>query len=627
MLLCSEDMDLLSELPWAIEHGALLWRVALAALVLGGAALGALARRPRRTLRSGKPSTPYREAAPLGAPPEPSVLRGASRGAALGAAAFTLVFVGGGELALRVAQKANIAALQSPGALLQFAAATPHRDRALAALEAALDSDRDPTPTIRRRTIAAQILHGHCGLAAGSLQLAGQHRRAAELLESCPHERASAAYPWLSIGEFGRAVRALENDPEHTRDREDVVYYVLADRPEASRVAREAAAAVRGERGTGTPSPREAHAISLECVADALDTRRGDADARGRLARRADEGGNLACQILFADLLDGPARLAQLARMPAPSRYYSHLRRALRREADPDNEWLDLREVGLHAEMPLNVLPALFGAAGYVALSNRLFIELEDRESLSPGDQASRFYAAASVATFEALAGSDRRAQHAAALALASVEALPETREMWHDPTSRGWGRMLAEDVDLRSGHPERVPGRRECHYVRSARCIAEYVRAHDASVMPTPEELRFSPEEGSSGLWATLARGDGAELIADVNTHPSSTLATFDVLLPLTLRLVGRNRAVVLDHVQWHRDALRTWYFHQSTLEEFAAAARWRARTARALGAQELAAESDADADRLRAAALRRDIAVVRAVLQWPEDYELAPR
>jgi len=282
-------------------------------------------------------------------------------GALCGLGLFGLMFVGGGRLVNRLRYD-------------EVAAATPfHREEVLRRMSDRLHQTRDPDPKRVDQAVAVARLHASPEAveealreAAAWLRQIAHHeprlieqevalahlrgrtteeadtlirhrelRRTAdpEVLGPSPAASLGRARALVELGEWGAASAALEAALHDDGGASAAVVHLLAGRADlAARLLRRRAREPGPAPARGPPPSRV-----LDAVADALDARAGNAEAKESLRKLvAEYPDDRAPRLLLADLFDGAERVALLAHytsLGSPARAAMSLERLLAREA------------------------------------------------------------------------------------------------------------------------------------------------------------------------------------------------------------------------------------------------------------------------------------------------------
>lgn len=451
----------------------------------------------------------------------------------------------------------------------------------------------------------------------------GYVERAAEEAEAAGLDDL-ASLAWYAAARFERASAAWERAGAsgktnyrwfwHQRDehRFGVLVHLLANRLKlAAAGARVLRDLIRGPHPSKDGFRLDGRAERARCLADALDARGGDREARARLARRVPDESKLFCEALRADLLDGKDRgalarpyekekasgsdeakllrwIAELAaegdrasvEMPAgviddPSRAFLHPFRAIE-DALPavDRAIADAPAAGaiaLRSRARAAASAALFAsAAGDHAEAKRLLgVSSDALRALAPGDRPADLDLA-------------RLTQIEMHLALAAGDA------SWIDLARFGLAGPISPLFAARASGDDRAVAVAAKLFNGDVSSLLSIDRdgARLASI------LRDASLQGRFGTWSYTEHCRAVRLLTPT---------------------LDRGQGDLLRYLRWGRRSIPLSCATRCQL------VTWRdlAEGALALGDAALAAELRARSDRFYRALLRRDIAVPLAVLE----------
>jgi hypothetical protein len=457
----------------------------------------------------------------------------------------------------------------------------------------------------------------------------GEPERGARLLEEV-ERRPACAIGWYAAGEFARAAEARSSDFDPNLGpveglRFDAGVELLAGRLEpAAQHARGLARALRDHPADNDRLRRwyAARAETADCLADALDARRGDAEGQRRLRRRR---GPITpgCAVLLLDSLQGRERIQAMHDLPAIWADVHDVPRAwlrlLAAEADP----YGTEETDLPFESAAEVLAIPNGEplarmlpgverhlvevlAKEVDRRGAACQEANRRRPGSPCDSVSPQWtetrAAASAAMFALLAGDRAGAQ---ALVRAAYDAF--------EPFARARLGDLAPppyEVEAVTALPDPQPAAQVVSLVKGEflHGLLDVVADRDAGAIVRALQRRPPPDEDEKQAWAFAAAGDGVGLARWLR-RPISQPGTF-LRLGAPLLRSGRD-----DVIRWVRWGYRPVEAFRPTEEVVHLASLTAA--AEALGPPAAAEPLRERTRRFREAILRRDTAVILAVLE----------
>jgi hypothetical protein len=535
----------------------------------------------------------------------------AVRPIALACLVFVGVFVGGGKILDGISKKeesdiGSLAEVLRGQRATRLLAATPlRRSKALERLSDDMYQYAAPTPEAREALVAIEDLRGGCGQAMEMMFDYRQFRRVLERASDCedPEARWWASIAAYALGEF-------ENASDHAPDLRREEYWVVEQAvvrhqllagqlAEAAETARPLADDLR--RSADRYPYLLSWGITLECMADALSARAGDAAALRRLEQAVARGAASQCSLLLADLRTGAAR-KKLIPAATESRRWNTVALLL---------WL---EDDIVATPPAGLADShdLGEAMGTDLLKTKLSSDVHVGLGLEK-------------AVLALLVGRKELPAHAARLRplLVAKSALEEALLLRHDKARR----LLAGiDAEARAAEID----------LRPLRAAIE-LRAGDlAAARAALNAERSGPEHGYQAIAELVTRLERRHLNEDTSDQDRKTVLSWSVLAALRgdgdartgKRSVDPYRSVpVADLVliaHWLRDeplALHLRFGRWGKLVPSSVDHTMRQLSdlgvvAEAVGDREVAAEMKAALARFQQASSRREIAVPLAVL-----------
>jgi len=514
--------------------------------------------------------------------------------------------------------------LRGQGAAVLMAATPFHRASALERLGRLVESRGAPSLEVREAIVALSDLRGDCAGAIEALMRHRQFRRALERGDSCDDRRGRllAARAAFLAGELEVASNYLAGD----RDEDEVddsemalrVHLLAGNGARAARVARQLALRHRtSELGhTRQAVAWTAHDWSrsreLDCMADAIEARAGDAASMARLQRAArppEQRGcvvtvppNVECRLLYLDLRRGRERTDPLGGVLSAFGEWTETALFLSIDSDPG------RWPGPHLLLSSGIFDAARG----------------------PMDELSRFGLGLDRSALSALVTVKKLEPWSEPIRplLLARSALEESMLLRHDEARRliavaardvGGGAYGLPDlaplramVELRAG--DLAAASRALEDVRPQPAASDGSSGHVAGLVAAlrrrePPPGYFDGFVSRDDLAAAL-QGDGRALAADLAEHHDQP-AMVD-----SLALVARwlPRAPLARYLRFGR-----WTYKADLLGLDSALTSLSnlALMAEAVGDRELAQELAGGLRRLREASQRRDIAIPLAILE----------
>ncbi len=547
-----------------------------------------------------------------------------------GGLGFLAVFGVGGEIAAGVAAE-DVARLRGGGAwwsitpitpAIEIAAATPfRRHEVLGAVLAALDArrDADPQALATRAGIRRKLVRDRAEV-AGMWIDHGEVEDGARLAEAAGRYDL-AARGWYAAGDFDRAAETWEraSASDEGELRFGVGVLLLAKRLDrAAHAARRLADALRAHPADGERLRRwyAFRARTATCLADALDARRGVADAWQALHPPVESELSPGCAALRVDLFDGAERIRAIRTLPplANNEWDVPLAwlHALATEADPGFTIDDLPLRPWWAHPP--PAPALGDATRALLVPNEgvaalALPSLDEHlaETVDPAagvDDRGRGVwarATASAALFALLSGDAPRAQ---ALARRLQRDLPDRPQgtggaFWPAVEVQRLVALVTDDATLEDGWTRLTTS--------AVRPLVAF-RDGDAERIVTSLTEHPAPDPGEMSAWFLAAGHNGLGLV-DWLRRPVAQPGTF---LRFGAPLLRSGRREVARWVRW---GYRPPAGFRPTDEVVHLATLTAA--AQALGDNEAAASLGERTRRFREAILRRETALPLAVLE----------
>jgi hypothetical protein len=568
------------------------------------------------------------EAGILAAPARAPIVTGPA-GLVRMAQAFTALAVGVGALAVAgevaiihgVAQLAVYASRPEAPLDEAFRAATPaaltpfRRRAVLDQLARTLDERRDPDPRALAARAALAELRGQRGEAAEMWIAHGEPERGARLAAEVRRDVLAARGYYLA-GDFERAADAWHRAGDSfplvgtvAELRFGVGVNLLARRLDrAAYAAKKLAHALRAHPADNERLRRfyESRGEIAECLADALDARRGDGEGWKNLHRRREGAEHPGCALLRLDLFDGAERVKAIAALPELSQ----------NAWDVPNAWIELlaaeADPSVHGAGDLaaddDVYDVLVPNGGTTARMlpavERGIADALEKRAVERKSKEQRWRARTSRAAglFALLSGDTGAAKRLADLHDADMRAITHRADRCGDFHEDN-GEALREIVAIAAGNPPKsdAPG--------NAWQLRNFTKKRDPAAILSLLTQRAPPDEEEKRAWSLAAQGDGVGL----SRWLRRTVAQPGTFLRFGAPLLEEGRDDVARWVHWgHRPP--TAIFRPT--DEVVHLANLAAAAAE-LGDREAADDLSARAARFREAILRRETAVPLAVLE----------
>jgi len=529
---------------------------------------------------------------------------------------------------------------------LQLAALSPtHRAEALDRLYEELARSLADCPGDSRLMDELEALGAHLGRCRRTSELLARHgppARAAEAGGRCgaPESLWTAGDAALRDGDpaaasalFARLTGGQGRSQDHQLVRPVQAHLAAGRLDLAARTLRELAEALR--RRPPSRRPSRTSRTQLECLALALEARRGAPAARADLEAAARGPAAAFCGLLLADLLDGPARLAAIERVrsAAPGPPLARLADLLELEVspaaaehcDPERDPFERR-----LDDVVRDAAAAATAAGPGALARFVADALRgatDRRTRSSAERRALAALELEAAGFAAAVGALDEARRRLVAALAELDAIGaasgrtgipvEPRGDGAGPDGCSWDpdalgdalRLRLAAVELLAGAFERAEERLAAPPASPAAGdpwrapLLALVEARRTGTLAGLARVAV-PDPGLAEAWRRAAAGDGSGLAALVD-RPRSGVPS-PLLAPAVERMRA-GRAALLERLRAATPPPCGTTPGPVPLGRAAACRAACGRLARALGDDATAARDERAAERLRAPLLDR--------------------